>query len=355
MPKKYKYEKYFRIDGVRYVVRADSEFELIQKYTNKVRDIEEGKVILAGSTTVEDWTKQAIAVYKTRQSDLTQRKYISKVKSCILAHIGKMQLKTVKPLHCQNVLNLQSGKSKAQINEVYQALNFIFSKAVENRLIVDNPAKYIVKPQGTKTHRRAITEVEERYIRKIAKTDRRYYLYLLMLDCGCRPSEAAECKGMDILVKDDIPLLHIRGTKSVNADRTVPIPCDLFELIKHTPPFEHIACYSSGTAIKYENRNRVWESFKRQLNIAMGCKMYRNQLIPPFPLAPDLVSYCLRHTYCTNLARKGIDIRMAQKLMGHSDISLTANIYTNLDENDILDVAKILNQSTVNNKISKLP
>lgn len=355
MPKKYKFEKTFTFDGKRYRVRADSEFELIQKYTNKVRDLEEGKVTLAGSTLVEDWTMQAIAVYKTRQSDLTQKKYINKVKSCILAHIGKMQLKSVKPLHCQNTLNLQAGKSKAQINEVYQALNFIFSKAVENHLIVENPAKYIIKPQGTKTHRRAITDIEERYIRAIAKTDRRYYLYLLMLDCGCRPSEAAECKGMDILVKDDIPLLHIRGTKSVNADRTVPIPCDLFELIKHTPPFEHIACYSSGTAIKYENRNRVWESFKRQLNIAMGCKMYRNQLIPPYPVAPDLVPYCLRHTYCTNLARKGIDIRMAQKLMGHSDISLTANIYTNLDESDILDVAKMLNQSTANNKISKLP
>ena len=36
MPKKYKFEKYFKIDGVRYVVRADTEFQLIQKYTNKV-------------------------------------------------------------------------------------------------------------------------------------------------------------------------------------------------------------------------------------------------------------------------------------------------------------------------------
>ena len=42
MPKKYKFVKYFKIDGVRYVVRADSEFELIQKYTNKVRDIYSG-------------------------------------------------------------------------------------------------------------------------------------------------------------------------------------------------------------------------------------------------------------------------------------------------------------------------
>ena len=87
MPKKYKFEKYFKIDGVRYVVRADSEFELIQKYTNKVRDIEEGKVILAGSTTVEDWTKQAIAVYKTRQSDLTLA-YLRTLAKCSLKQLS---------------------------------------------------------------------------------------------------------------------------------------------------------------------------------------------------------------------------------------------------------------------------
>lgn len=36
----------------------------------------------------------------------------------------------------------------------------------------------------------------------------------------------------------------------------------------------------------------------------------------------------------------GIDIRVAQKLMGHSDISLTANIYTNLMDEDIVEIAK---------------
>lgn len=355
MPKKYKYEKYFRIDGVRYVVRADTEFQLIQKYTNKVRDIEEGKITLAGTTLVSAWTMQAIETYKTRQSDLTRQKYISRIKSCVLDHIGSMQLKSVKPLHCQNVLNMQIGKSKRQIDEVYQALNFIFSKAVENHLIADNPAKYIVKPQGTKLHRRAITEKEDRYIREVAKTDRRFYLFLLMLDCGCRPSESAEVKGMDIMLKDDIPLLHIRGTKTVNADRVVPIPPTLYDLIKDTPPFEYVACYGYKGKITLDNRNRLWKSFKRQLNIAMGCKMYRNELLPPYPVAPDLVPYCLRHTYCTNLARKGIDIRMAQKLMGHSDITLTANIYTNLDDNDVLDVAKILHPNTSSNNDSMLP
>ena len=60
-----------------------------------------------------------------------------------------------------------------------------------------------------------------------------------------------------------------------------------------------------------------------------------------YPL-PDLVPYCLRHEYCTELARQGSDIRIAQKLMGHSDIKLTANIYTNFNSDDVLTAAKIL-------------
>ena len=66
-----------------------------------------------------------------------------------------------------------------------------------------------------------------------------------------------------------------------------------------------------------------------------GYKCYRNQLQPPLPLAEDFVPYCLRHTFCTNLAKAGVDIRTAQKLMGHSNIQMTANIYTHVDDSQI--------------------
>ena len=86
--------------------------------------------------------------------------------------------------------------------------------------------------------------------------------------------------------------------------------------------------------------DRLWKGFKYHLNIQMGCKTYRNQLVPPYPLSPDLVPYCFRHEFCTNLAREGIDIRIAQRLMGHSDIALTANIYTNFDQSDLIKAAE---------------
>lgn len=78
----------------------------------------------------------------------------------------------------------------------------------------------------------------------------------------------------------------------------------------------------------------------------MGCKVYRNELIPPYPLADDLVPYCLRHEYCTNLARMGIDIRQAQRLMGHADIKMTANIYTNFEKEDLKGTAKTIVENT---------
>lgn len=347
MPKQYKYKRTLTFEGKRYYIYGNSESEIAAKKALKLRDLIEGKVIVSNSMTVEQWALRCIDTYKTRQKEITRKKYVGRVRHCILEVIGQLQLKQVKPIHCQEVLNLQSGKSKAQINEVYQALNFIFSKAVENKLILENPAKNIVKPSGTKTHRREITEIERAHIIKVAKTDRRYYMFLLMLFCGCRPSEAAECMGKDIKMIEGFPVLHIRGTKSSNADRMVPIPMELYQLIMNTPKNEYISVYSTGSKIEFEHRNRLWKSFKRQLNISMGCKMYRNQLIPPYPVAPDLVPYCLRHTYCTDLARAGVDIRVAQKLMGHSSIALTANIYTHINNNDLVNVAVLLSKKMV--------
>lgn len=345
MAKDYKINTSFTYEGKRYFIHADTKAELAVKKALKLRDLQEGKVSVSGNMTVKDWAEKCIATYKTKQKEITRKNYEYKVNHYILEHIGNMQLKKVKPIHCQEVMNLQIGKSKAIINDVYQALNFIFRKAVENKLILENPAEHVVKPQGTKTRRRAITESERNHILKVAKMDRRYYLYLLMLLCGCRPSEAAECMGKDIIIMEGYPVLHIRGTKTANADRYVPIPDELYLLIRDTPKDEFIAQYNTGGQIKYDNRKRLWDSFKRQLNLSMGCKTYRNKLIPPYPLAPDLSPYCLRHTYCTDLARKGIDIRIAQKLMGHSSIELTANIYTHIDNTDLMNVAKILNGS----------
>lgn len=343
MAKKYKYVKDVTIQGKRYKIRANSLVDLGEKIAKKKIEIESGKVTFNGHTLVKDWAIQCVEIYKTNQSDDTRKNYMYKLKNGVIAFLGNYQLKDVKPLHCQKCINQQSGRSKKHINDIYQIINFIFSKAVDNKMILENPAKNIIKPKGYVNHRRAITESERFHLEKVFLEDKRFLIFMVMLKCGCRPTEARMLQGLDVQKLDGVYVLHIKGTKSDNADRKVPLPNDLFPFLQTENPFSYIFANNEGKPISREAYNRLTKALYRAMNLSMGCKVYRNQLVPPLPLADDFVPYCLRHTYCTDLQKAGVDIRTAQYLMGHSDISLTANIYTHADSSTITTAAKLLN------------
>lgn len=341
--KKYAVTRTLTYEGQRYYIRGDTEAEVAAKKAILERDLKEGRRVLSKNTLVKDWTVKCIETYKTGQNANTRKKYMARIQHCILEQIGEMRLCDVKPLDVQGVMNLQTGKSPTQVKEVFQALRFIFGKAKINGLIYQDPTEGLEKPKMAKVDtRRALTPEERAVVIRVGSTDRRYYLFLLMLLCGCRPAEAQECRGSDLFIDHSILWLHIRGTKNRFADRSVPVPEQLAHLIYDTPRAEYIACSSLGNPITTENRARLWKSFVRAVNIELGCKMYRNALIPPLPFAEDIVPYCLRHEYCTELARQGVDLRIAQRLMGHSSIEMTANVYTNLTQNDMSELPSIL-------------
>ena len=43
---------------------------------------------------------------------------------------------------------------------------------------------------------------------------------------------------------------------------------------------------------------------------------------------PSITPHVLRHTFCTEMANSGIDLKSLQYLMGHSDAGVTLNVYT---------------------------
>lgn len=348
--------KAFTFEGKRYYVRAKTEKEAIMKVANKMRDLEEGKVVVSGNTTVKEWALKCIDTYKTNQGEETRKTYLSRMNSCIFSQIGDRTLKSIKPFDAQNVLNTLQGQSKYQISAVYQMLRFIFSKAKVNKLIVEDPTLDLQKPKGTKENRRSLTPYEDYHFQQVAWSSDQFKVFLLMYYCGLRTSEAKEAMGKDIIfIKDEntvYPVLHIRGTKTENAERDVPIPLELYEKIKDTPKSSYIAPNHAGNKHTENSFKRAVKALRRALNISMGCKVYRNQLIPPYPLADDFVPYDLRHTYCTRLCKQKVDIRVAQKLMGHSDIRLTANIYTHADNSNIIEAAQLMQASKKANQTS---
>jgi len=69
-----------------------------------------------------------------------------------------------------------------------------------------------------------------------------------------------------------------------------------------------------------------WEKYF-QLSVQKHNKIYRVQL-------PKITPHICRHTYCSNMAKSGMNPKTLQYLMGHSDIGVTLNTYTHIGLED---------------------
>lgn len=52
---------------------------------------------------------------------------------------------------------------------------------------------------------------------------------------------------------------------------------------------------------------------------------------------PNVTPHICRHTYCSNMAKSGMNPKTLQCLMGHSDIGVTINTYMHLGLEDVTD------------------
>lgn len=329
--KEYKHRTTFTYQGKRYVVRANTLEDLYARKAKKLYELENRVIIYDENISVDMWAEKAFDTYKSATDSLQAmkdryRKYVSPM-------IGSKPIGKVKSVECQQILNACAGMSFSHCTKLKQEIAFLFKKAVENQIIPFNPAKSLSLPKNNKGERRSLSEYERKHFMSCIEKDPAYLLFYIMLTCGCRPDEAINLIGRDI--DHEGHLLHIRGTKTKNSDRFVPIPDALYDRIRRVKPFDPISPNRSGKRHSESSYRRLYEHLRRDMNISMGCKMYRNALIPPYPLAEDFVPYCLRHTYCTDLCKAGVDVRIAQRLMGHANISVTAEIYTHIDMNDI--------------------
>lgn len=351
MPKKL-YTATFTFDGKRHYVRSSkSQREADKKAAAKLAELEAGRVILSPSTLVSDYAYEWLTTYQEPSvSTAVYRAQKSLVDRLIVPAVGRLRLRDVRPIQLQKIINAQPDKSKNYYVKLRNLIKAIFAQAVRDKLLTDNPAETLELPAAQDGTHRSLTDAERRAVLYAADWCSFGLFVQTCLWCGLRPQEAAALRYEDI---DQINRrMHIRRalkadgtvgeTKSRAGVRVVPIPSQLWVRLRPRLREGYIMCDTRGQRMTKTSIRNAWRVFVQMVDIALGAEIGRNQrhvTVVDSVIAPDLSLYCMRHTYCTDLQAAGVPINVARDLMGHSDISLTAKIYTHMRDDIMEDAA----------------
>ena len=143
---------------------------------------------------------------------------------------------------------------------------------------------------------------------------------------------------LDIMARVKEPELGviIETTKTDAGTRVLPITEDVAQMFqaiiedRNAPKVEKSIDGYSGFLFYDDNgMPLVAMHWQHRFNHMVGRynDIYRVQM-------PNITPHVCRHTYCSNMAKSGMNPKTLQYLMGHSDISVTMNVYTHIGFDD---------------------
>ena len=251
-------------------------------------------------------------------------------------------------------LQKEDGRSYSSIHSIRGVLRPAFKLAVEDDFIRKNPfdfelAKVIINDSIT---REAISRDQMRKFLTFVREDEHYSKYYdamyILFHTGMRISEfvgltvgCLDMKNRTIRIDHQLQrksdgTKYIESTKTNAGTRTLPMEDDVYacfqRILKNRKSYAvepTIDGYSGFLFFDKDDRPMVamhWEKYFQHA-LQKYNKIYKDEL-------PKITPHVCRHTYCTNMAKSGMNPKTLQYLMGHSEISITMDTYTHLGLQD---------------------
>lgn len=252
------------------------------------------------------------------------------------------------------------GRGYSSIHSIRGVVRPAFQMAVDDDLIRKNPFEFqlatvVVNDSVT---REAITRKQQREFLRFIKEDKHFCKYYdgiyILFNTGLRVSEFVGLTANDIefdkqRIKIDHQLQRTRNMeyeiltpKTEKGERYVPMKedvADCFRRIiqnrKHPKIEPMIDGYSGFLFLDKNDMPMValhWEKYFQHIREKYN-SIYRVQM-------PCITPHVCRHTFCSNMAKSGMNPKTLQYIMGHSDIGVTLNTYTHLQFEDALEEMK---------------
>lgn len=235
--------------------------------------------------------------------------------------------------------------SQSTIDKIYNQLRQTFKEAVRRKIIKDNPMDELKKPKSKKAERkvRALSTEEQAKLVDILLTDKsiKYVPQMLIsMFTGMRMGEVNALTINDINTKFNF--INVDKTitrkehgrafvntspKTAKGNRQIPINTMVKPIIDqvlsgYVPTADNMLFHTSRNSIV--TTNQVSMEYQRVID---------KYNVLDKTIKGDVTLHSLRHTYATRCIECGMPPKVLQTLLGHTDIRITLDTYSDVFEN----------------------
>ena len=309
-------------------------------YINEHSDIEQ-----ATNMMVDAWFEYWIDVKKKTVRPNTVRNYTERYNKNIQKIIGRKILTEVKPIHCQKIFTdmAEEGYKTSTIYQTRIALFNMLEFAKENEVILSNPCKKSVKSDMGKSSQKkeALTiDIQKKFI-EYAKGQSYENQFRFILQTGLRTGELVGLKWEDIdFSKKAIRIQRsmeyrysvgewrIGEPKSKAGYRTIPLTDETIRILTEQKEKNKNIKKIQEEWYEFIFLSRKGEPVKNSAYDTALFKICDKAKINRFSM------HVLRHTFATRCIEGGMMPKTLQKILGHSNIGITMNLYVHITEDE---------------------
>lgn len=235
---------------------------------------------------------------------------------------------------------------KLHKNIINQTLNL----AVQNKLLPANPCQFVVLPQAVRYESTFYTDKQLKYLFAALKDDPLLPLVKITALYGLRRSEllglqwdSIDFDGKTMTIRHTVSkvteVVAKDKTKNASSHRTFPLTVEALEIFKAAKCQEEQNRIAFGR--EYQENSYVFKWADGHTYSPDYLSHRFNDLLKKHNL-PHIRFHELRHSCASMLIGMGWTLKDVQEWLGHSDIKMTANIYSHIEVGRKRDMANSL-------------
>lgn len=345
------FEKRFTVDGKRYSAYGHNVKECTENETLMREEIKAGLYTSNRNITLDsyfdEWEKSRTGVIKDSSIKMNRSRYNNHIKSVL----GETKLQKIEKREIVKLQqNLAQKLSASTTNSVIVLLKTVLNAAVDDEIIIKNPAASVKplrmddRPKASETIHRALTREEPQAFIQEAKQEWLYEFFCFSLCTGMRLNEIVALKWQDIDYINNV--IHVTKTvswkqgggitetspKSETSKRDIPMN-DTIKKVLQMQRKKMAMIYGEIVARKMDsnifigsNGSRAVASSTVAFSINNVLKRLRQQGIE----IERFTHHAFRDTFATRYIEEGGNMQTLQKILGHSSLAMTADLYTHV-------------------------